>query len=198
MAVRKGKRNKFSFVWTKELIFLILGIIAMIVAVIIMIQPSAKEKFYDTWSAKLSDSDTALATDHIYSKISLSDLGKKVKNSDEYIYVFYGTEQDSTCVSNIELFNATAQSFKITKIYYLNADFVYDEENKTTRSFQLEIDEKEAKVNSQCDFFNYPSLWVFHNGDLVFTSDKYRDEDDTLQVSWSTVAYSWAYTGYEE
>lgn len=204
MAVRKGKKNKFKFVWTKELIFLIVGILAMLAAVIVLDQPSASSKIYDEWQAYATTDDSGnvtsvISTEHNLSKISLNSLAKKVKNSSDYIYVFYGTPQDSTCVSYISIFDALADDYGIDKIYYLNADFVYDEEDKTDREFENSIDEKEAKLNSNIDFFHYPSLWVFKDGELVFNSETYFDEDTNAlytNFTWKTVGELWANTGY--
>ncbi len=191
MAVRKGKRSKVKFVWTKEFIFLIVGILALVVTAIILVQPSDKDKIYNAFINEVGDSDTALTYDHVYSSISHKKLVKKINssNDDELIFVFYGSSKDKTSVSSIEIINLAAQRYEVDTVYYLSADFMIDEDEPDTLSFRNYVEEREVELK-EVDLDNYPSLWVFKNGELLFTSDKYRDTDTkTIVAGWKAISY---------
>lgn len=226
MAVRKGRKTKFKFIWTKELGFLIGGFLVLIGIVVALTIPTNSEQIYNDYktAAEANTTDTAtvtaLAKEHVFYSVSLNNLASKISNAsdtDEYIYVFYGTDKDSVSVSNINAFNSSiiqyndaielsssTTSKKIERVYYLNADFVYDEEDKEDNEFEAKIAEKESKLPrstigvKEVDFFNYPSLWVFHKGSLVFNSDDYLNDSDALVTSWSFVCNKWIFTGYSQ
>lgn len=225
MAVRKGKKAKFKFVWTKELIFLIIGILTLVGLAVGLSIPTNQEKIYTAYSAAAAANSTEEATvtplveEHYFYGVSLDKLVKVISdaNEDEYVFVYYGTDKDANCVSNINAFNTAVDNYneaiekssdskgaKIDRVYYLNADFVYDEEDKEDNAFETEIDTKEAKLPrsnasvNEVDFFNYPSLWVFCNDELVFNSDDYKNDSGELVTSWQYVTNKWIFAGYSE
>ena len=71
----KSKRNKIKFKWTKELIFLLVGIVVLIVAAVIINLPTSAsvtlEKYNTAISTYNSENSTSYNTLSIYLWVSL-------------------------------------------------------------------------------------------------------------------------------
>lgn len=183
------KRNKTKFKWTVPFSILAVFILALIVSAIVLAQPSEATKIYNAYQSTATDtSTTVLSQNHVFKKISYNSLVKKIKNTDEVFYVYYGSETCSNCVSNVETFNQAAQSFEIDRVFYLNSSLLskYDLEDDDDLS---EIEALGVKLGG-VDLLNTPSLLVYKNGEVVFDSGIYEiDDTEEMSLSWKAIAY---------
>lgn len=188
MAVRNGKKIKFKFKWTKELVFLLIGLGAMIVATVLLALPSDAEKIYD----KYTEAGASLESEHVFKSISYKKLTKKISSqvgSEGTFFVFYGATSCTNCVSEIQTINAAANKFEIEEVFYLDATFIDGVEDKEDAGFLAEVDTKEVALGG-VDLLSYPALWVYKNGELVFTSDSWKasDSSTTIEGTWKLLA----------
>lgn len=164
MAVRSVRRTKFKFKWTKELVFLICGLLVMIAATVILALPTKQDKFLNKWSG------TSLTKETVITEIKEDKLLEEIKNN-EYVFVFYGAPADSTSITNIDIVEAQAQTFEITNVYWLDGTDIYetDEETKATRDFKTALSAREEKLQD-VDLLTMGSFWVYENGVLIVDS----------------------------
>ncbi len=181
-------RNKTKFTLTKQFIFLVIFIIALVGSSIYFSLPNGSDKIYKSYAEVATETDVTLSKEHVFVGTTLNGLERKINNNkDEYLYVYYGMPSCSNCVANIETFNQAAKYFDVEKVYYLNATFIekYDAENEDDAA---KVDAMEAKVGF--DLFDYPTLVVYKNGKVVFDSSTYKDEStQSMTVSWKNIAY---------
>ena len=193
----KSRRKNQKFHWTKELIFLIAGIVVLIVVAIIVNLPTAQNKL-------LSELNTAITTYNSNNSTSYSTLSeaKKKKNSG-YTYVLYGSLDNGTTLENLSSIAAKVyDNDYVSTVYFMKADFVIAaNEDKDSYSESYEYHEKievmESKINDNVadsgeaglktsydlDLETYPALLVFKNDQLIFNSQAYQQ--DSTQYSWS-------------
>ncbi len=184
----KSKNTKTKFNWTKELIFLIIGLVAMIIVTIVLALPSDTKKIYD----KYTEAGASLDSDHVYSTINYKKLKKNIASQGEndVLYVFYGSTSCSNCVSAIQTINTAAKSFEIDKVYYFDATFIDSVEDKENAEFLANVDKKEVELGG-VDLLSYPAIWVYKGGKLAFTTDSYKatDSSTTIEGTWKLAAY---------
>ena len=188
MAIRSGKRIKFKFVWTKELIFLISGLVVLILATVIMALPNDQKNIYDDYTL----AGASLNSDHVFETIKYKKLAKEIAKQDEddIMYVYYGSLACTNCVSNIGTIDNAAQAFDIETVYYLDAVFVDEAEDLDDAEFLADIDAMEVKLGG-VDLLSYPALWVFKGGELVYTTDEWKlsDSSTTIEGTWKLASY---------
>ncbi len=158
------RKTKFKFKWTKELVFLICGLLVMIIATIILALPTKQERFLNKWSG------TSLTKETVITEIKEEKLLDEI-NKNEFVFVFYGAPADSTSVTNIDIVEAQAQIFDIDKVYWLDGTEIYetDDETKSTRDFKTAINAREEKLQD-VDLLTMGSFWVYQNGKLIVDS----------------------------
>ncbi len=177
MAVRSVRREKFKFKWTKELVFLIVGLLAVIITTIVLALPNKEDKFLDRWSA------AQLPRDGKISEISESALLDKLGNG-SYVFVFYGTPDDETSVTNIKTVETAAENFEVDNVYWLDATEVFKttDEIKGTQDFKNKIDAREEALGG-VDLLKYGTFWVYDKeGKLVLDSTTFDNGETFVQI----------------
>ena len=196
----KYKKNKVKFKWTKELLVLILGLLAIIGATIALSLPTNNEKITteindaiiaansQSSSDGSSTSYSSIPTDNVYESISHKKLLKKIAK-EEYVYVLYGSKNSSIILENASKINTIAVSEEIDTIYVYSSLWVEEAEDTNAEAFKSEkkVIEDDLNANKNVDVeafsvLNYPALLVFHNGSLIFNSQEYDDKD---YVTWN-------------
>ena len=184
----KGRRQKVKFQWTKELGFLIGALVAIIAATIILSIPTKDEKL----AAKYNEAITALnaanntsnytidTKDHVFEEIDFEDIAKlqkKLEVKDEYVFVVYGSENDSALLEQLFTINSKAKDVELETIYIYSSTWVHEQEDLQAVAEELEAKEV-ALFGSDVKEFSFeegPTLLVFYNGEVVFNSQDAKD-----------------------
>lgn len=181
---RVGKRSKTKFVLCKELIILVVVLIAMLVTTICLSIPSAKAKELEEFNTAITNYNTTNSTnygllddEHVFEKIEFEDLEKKINESgDSAVYVLYGSLENGTLLSYLSTINTEAKNREVDKVYLYSSEKVEHQEDKEDEEFLagIENDEKIFKANDEyeVDLLVVPALYVYKNGELVFSSIK--------------------------
>jgi len=195
----KYKKNKVKFKWTKELVFLILGLLTIIGVTIYLSIPNNNEKITaeindaielansqassDSTDGSSTTTYSPLPNDNVFKTIKHDDLISEISNT-EYVYVLYGSTNNSTLLSNISTINTTAVAEEIETVYIYSSLWVEETEDLEAEEFKLEKKAIEHEINANKDkdveeftVLSYPALLVFHNGALVFNSQQYEGLD---------------------
>jgi hypothetical protein len=215
MARAKGKknyRNRVQFKWTKELIFLLVGLAVCIGLVIFCLIPTRATTFYNTWYS----SDNSLQKDNVFEEISYDSLKNKVEKG-ELVYVFYGTEKDSTSVTNIGVLDHYTNKFKksnddkhydVDKIYVYNAKEAYnlnsEDENavealnkkKDWFNTKLAKDESTDLNIDEISLQTYSQLWIFKDGKMVYSSQTILNNEQASDQSANFTLAAFRFLSY--
>ena len=134
----KRRKNSTKFKWTKELIILIVALIAIITTTIILSVPSEKEKYTDEINTAItianasnSQSGTSYNTipaDNVFAEISHKNLVNKI-NKDEYVYVLYGSLNNNTLLENLYAINLMCTNEEIKSVYIFSSLWVEETED---------------------------------------------------------------------
>lgn len=198
----KNRRNKVKFKWTKELVFLILGLVTLITVTIILCIPTASHKtttaFNEAiYAANLANSESENSTgttynllpdENVYVELEFDKLSKKI-GKEEYTYVLYGSTNSPIILQYLSTINTTATDLEIEKVYFLSSKFVEEAEDTLAEEFKSEQNKIEEKFNAEKDadvsefsVLTYPALLVFNNNKLVFNSQGYEDDYATWEM----------------
>jgi len=194
------RRNKTKFKWTKELIFFLIGIVVVIGIMIYCLIPTSERSFYTKWN----NGSNNIQLDNQFKEISYDGLKKKIENK-ELVYVYYALDTEDESKTNLGILDHYTNTHKGTNEnthYNVGTVYVYD----ATEAANLDSDNSEqvAKLDQKEDYFNsiknasikkdidlekYSQLWVFENGQLVFSSqDIIADSQATSQGANFTLA----------
>lgn len=194
---RSIRRNKTKFILRKELVILVLALVAMIVTTICLSIPSAKEKRLEEFNNAITAYNTANSTsystlteDSVIYKASLNKIDSEIKaglngttEEPKYVYVLYGTLSNATICQYLSSIDNEAQQRDVKNVYLYSSEKVDNQEDKDDVEFLAELENDEKIFNSkvlegveEVDLLNTPALYVFKNGQLVFNS--YTLEDD--------------------
>lgn len=202
---KKNAKNKFKFKLTKELIFLILGLVAIIVATIVLAIPSKASKetaryndAIEAYNTNNSTSYTELTEDNHYVYVgdsdvsnvedvaSIDDMISKIA-SEGFTYIFYGSLSDSTTLEYLATIDSVADDKEVGTVYFFEANwYMYASENDEddTESFEKLLESNNEKFNTgkeiegEFSLDSYPALLVFKDKKLVFCSQDYEDSDE--------------------
>ncbi len=206
----KSKRNKVKFKWTKELIFLIVGIVVLIVAAVIINLPTSAsvtlEKYNSaitTYNSTNSTEYSVLPTNHVFKETSIESLDG-TKQSSDYTYVFYGSLTNATYLENLSKVNALATEYDINTVYLWFASYVEDtdSETKATATYKKQVNAYNDIINENInslvadsnglftsqdnfDLEIYPTLLVFKSDALVYNSQTYSESNNASEYTWS-------------
>jgi len=199
----KSRRNKATFKWSKELIFLISFIVVLVAVTIILAIPSKAKRTLDkyndaitTYNSANQTSYTQLVSDNVFDEITggydeqVNNLVRIAKEN-KYTYVFYGTLTDGAFLEQLSSINTVAKDYEIKKVYLFLANYVSDAEKKSetsTSTFNEKIEDYNTKINeaknSDCEKFDmasHPALLVFEDGKLLFNTQV----DSDSSYTWS-------------
>ena len=197
----KSKRNKAQFKWTKELIFLIVFIVAIIAITVVLAIPSGAKRNLNKYNEAItayntenSTSYTALTADNVFEEIG-GGYDKQVSNvmdlakENEYTYVFYGKLTDGVFLEQLSNINTVAKDYEVKKVYLFIANYVADAEANSetaTSTYNNQIKEYNkiinADKNADCkefDMASTPALLVFKDGKLFFNTQSDTDSSFT-------------------
>ena len=195
----KRRKNSTKFKWTKELFFLIIALVAIITTTVVLSIPSAKEKYTAEINEAItlansanSESGTSYNTipaDNVFVEVNHKKLVDKIKN-EEYVYVLYGSLNNSTLLGNLYGINLLCTDEEIKNVYIYSSLWVEETDDYETETFKEKQNSIEADINANKDkdvkefsVLTYPAILVFNNGKLIFNSQGYEDIKD--QVNWS-------------
>ena len=200
---RYGKRNETKFKFTKELGFLIGGIVAIIVATILLSIHNKTdrqiEKYNEAITAFNSEKSTSYATitteDVVYVDAEYEEMAEILKGEGT-VYVLYGTLNLDTICSNFVSINDEADRREIETIYFLSSEyvdtFVDDEEDDTDEDiFEATVEGYEKDIFNanvlegvdEVDLMASGALLVYKDGQLVFNSTSYTDYNWTQIIN---------------
>ena len=203
----KSRRNRVKFKFTKELLFLILFLVVIIVAAVGLSVPSKSsrqlESLNDAITEYNSDNSTSYYTldkDHHFSVIGggISKKVNKVKKlaaREKYTYVFYGSLNNSTFLEQLYYINQACddEKYDISKVYLFYDDFIEEAKKNgddDTKEFKDKINGYEEKINAKVnddskDFdmtvTDTPTLLVFYKGELLFNTQ----QDESSKYNWT-------------
>lgn len=172
MAVRSLRKTKYRFKWTKELTFLIIGLLVIIAVTIILALPSKVERLINKWP------DASLGTETVYEEISESNLVDLI-NSGDYVFVFYGSPSDSNATTDLTLIETYASNFDVDTVYWLDSTDIINtsDETKSTREFKDDLAAREEALKG-VDLLETLSFWAFNDGKLVKDYATYVDSSE--------------------
>jgi hypothetical protein len=194
----KSRRNKVKFKWTKELIFLIVFVVA-IGAVSLTLGLVKKFSGRDIKAVNeaiaqfnSSESQTVYTIDtykNVFKPISYNGLVSQ-KASSDYKYVWYGTLTSADYLRYLYQINEYAEQYEVSTVYLYYADYVQDAINNdthNTESYKTTLKTMEDKLNAgrteaePIDLEKYAALFVFKDGKLVYNSQIANESD---QYNW--------------
>ena len=191
----KNRRNNVKFHWTKELIILIVSIVAILTATIVLALPSAEETLTNEINSQITSYNSAnstkystLANDNVFKKFDSYDSLKNVKNESGYVYVFYGVYSNATYLEQLSNINTAAKNNDVEKVYLYIATEVENTEDKNATSFKKKMEARKDEMSgnkesnvADLDLTVYPALFVFQDGKLVFNTQT----DESSELNWN-------------
>lgn len=209
MARAKGKRrNKVTFKWTKELIFFLIGIVVVLGIMIFCLIPTKERSFYNKWYT----SSNSLQLDNQFEEIKYDSLKKKIDNK-ELVYVFYGLDTDDTSKTNIGILDYYTNKNKSSNSdthFDVGTIYVYDateaaELDKDNDKKVAKFEEKEEYLNSikssnikeDISLESYSQLWIFENGELVFSSADIKSDSQASAQGADFTLYTFKFLGFK-
>ncbi len=199
----KSRRNKVTFKWTKELIFLIVFLVGMITLTVVLAIPSNAKRNLTKYNEAITQYNTdnstsysTIAADNVFEEIS-GGYDKQVSNTmkyakeEEYTYVFYGALKDGVFLEQLSQVNTYAKNYEVKKVYVFLANYVTDSETEgttTTSTYDNQIKEYNKILNEgraadckEFDMSSYPAFLVYKNGGLIFNTQV----DEKSEYTWS-------------
>ena len=201
---RAGRRTKTKFVIRKELIILVLIIVAMIVTTICLSIPSAAEKRLEEFNTAITEYNTANSTsystlgeDSVIRKASLKKVEQVIEDSKgtesepKYAYIIYGSLTDAKICQYLSAIDTEAQNRDVKTVYIYFSDKVDRQEDKEDTDFLNDLEQDEKIFNSdilegieEVDLLKTPALYVYKNGELVFNSVTIEEDGS---YSWDLI-----------
>ncbi|MBQ9449320.1 MAG: hypothetical protein IJU60_05545 [Acholeplasmatales bacterium] len=193
----KNRKRKNKFVWTKELIFLIAGLLILIAIAVVINLPTSAEKSLSryntaitTYNTDNSTSYTTLPKDHVFKEIDYNGLlNEKTKN--EYVYVFYGSLTSGTYLEQLSNINTKAKDCEVKTVYLMFADWYENATDKESLSFITELEDREEKLSSgrtehdKVSLAAHPALLVFKDNKLVYNTQTYQNATSGDDYNWN-------------
>ena len=189
---RTGRRTKTKFVIRKELIILVLVIVAMIVTTICLSIPSAAEKRLEEFNTAITEYNTANSTS--YSTLGEDSVIRKAslkKGEPKYAYIIYGSLTDAKICQYLSAIDTEAKNRDVKTVYIYFSDKVDRQEDKEDTDFLNDLEQDEKIFNSdilegieEVDLLKTPALYVYKNGELVFNSVTIEEDGS---YSWDLI-----------
>ncbi|MDE6407157.1 MAG: hypothetical protein K2K48_00710 [Anaeroplasmataceae bacterium] len=194
---RSVRRNKTQFVLRKELIILVLILVAMIVTTVCLSIPSAGEKRLEefntaitTYNSTNNTSFTTLDEDSVIRKASIKKVSSEIKSdakgteeNPRYTYVLYGSLSDSIILQYLSAIDTEAQRREVKVVYLYSSEKVDKQEDKDDVEFLADLEKDEDVFNAdvlegvdEVDLLKTPAFYVYRNGELVFNSTTLEED----------------------
>ncbi|MDE5547043.1 MAG: hypothetical protein K2I88_06220 [Anaeroplasmataceae bacterium] len=205
---RSVRRNKTQFVLRKELIILVLILVAMVITTVCLSIPSASEKRLEEFNSAITEYNTANSTsfntldeDSVIRKASLKKLSSEIKSdakgteeNPRYTYVLYGSLSDSTILQYLSVIDTEAQHREVKVVYLYLSEKVDKQEDKEDVEFLADLEKDEDVFNAdvlegidEVDLLKTPALYVYRNGELVFNSTTIEDDGSYSSNGWELI-----------
>lgn len=194
---RSVRKNKTKFIIRKELIILILVLVAMIVTTVCLSIPSAAEKRLEEFNTAITEynslNSTSYATlteDHVIRKASLKKISSEIsadangmEENPKYTYVLYGSLSNSVILQYLSVIDTEAQRREVKVVYLYSSEKVDKQEDKDDVEFLADLEKDEDVFNAdvlegvdEVDLLKAPALYVYRNSELVFNSTTLEDD----------------------
>ncbi len=191
----KNRRNNVKFHWTKELIILIVSLVAILTATIVLALPSSSEKLTSEINSQITSYNSSnstkystLSNDNVFKLFDTYDGLKNAKNESGYVYIFYGVYSNATFLEQLSNINTVAKNNDVEKVYLYLATEVDNTDDKNATSFKKDMEARKNEMSgnkdsdvADLDLTVYPALFVFHDGKLVFNTQT----DESSELSWT-------------
>lgn len=191
----KRKKQKAKFKLRMELVAILVIVVAMITTSVVLRLPNAATKLANSYT----EVGSTLGSDHLYLEVSFDELYEEM-NKEGYTFVYFGSPECATCVTEVTTINSRAAYWDVEQVLYVDAtDYMIDEEAEDyeeDKELTQEIKNIESKLNgnvsngiSDISLEYIPAIWVFNDGELVFNSSDYlNEEEDGMILNWSAIA----------
>lgn len=154
-----NKYRKIQFRFTKELIIMVCVLVALIVATIILQQPTKKEKFVSKWQ----EAGSSIQENTLFKEETFKQLDKQLENNEKVVVLFV-TPEDKNSVSLFDEVLNNAAVYDVEVVYIIDcADYLGDRKTDSKLDESLKALENTYKVSLE----EAPALWLFNNGSLV-------------------------------
>ena len=191
----KSRKNNVKFKWTKELIALIVALVAVITATIIMSIPDPKLEDTNAYNEAIQAYNTANSTsysylpnENVFTNVEYDEL-KDVLSKDGKVYVLYGSINSPIFLQYLSYINSVATEEDVEEVYILSSLWYEEAEDVEAEEFKSELKTKQEFLNngkladvSKFEFAEYPALLVFENGNLTFNSQTYSEN---TEATWN-------------
>lgn len=187
---KTGRRSTTKFILRKELIILVLVLVAMLITTICLSIPYGNEKNLEELNAAITEynstsgtSYTLLGEDTVIRKTEMKKVGDHIAESKgteadpKYTYILYGSLSDSTILQYLSKIDSEAQQREVKVVYLVSSEKVDTQEDKDDADFLAELEKDEKVFNAdvlegieEVDLLETPALYVYKNGELVFNS----------------------------
>lgn len=188
---RVGRRNKSKFVLCKELIILVVVLVAMIITTVCLSLPSSSEKELAKFNDLITEYNTANGTSyatleegHVFRMANLDDVANAINDSKgteedpKYTYILYGSLSNGTVIQYLSKINDEAKNREVSTVLLYSSSKVDDQEDKDDEEFLSSLHKDEEVFNKdvldgidEVDLLNVPALLVYKNGELIFNSE---------------------------
>ena len=201
---KTGRRNKTKFVLHKELIILVVILIAMIVTTICLTIPSGQEKQLEEFNNAItaynnanSTQYTLLTEENVIKKAELKNISSIIEDSKgseeepKYSYIVYGSFQHAEIAQYISFIDQEARRREVEVVYLYSSEKVDQQEDKEDEEFVADIENDEKLFNAdvlegvdEVDLLDAPAVFVYKNGELVFNSTTIEEDGS---YSWELI-----------
>ena len=168
MAIKKYSKVKFTL--RKELVIILSVILLMVVATILLLQPTKEQKFVAEWST----AGSTIVENTIYEKVDFDDLDEKIAG-EEVTFVLFAHSANAEAVKVFDIVLNLASTLDIEKVYLVDSAFAEGDREEDTE-LDAKLAEIEAKFvgadDSKISLSEIPNLWAFQSGKLVAELDQ--------------------------
>lgn len=175
MAIKKYSKVKFTL--RKELVFILVAIVGLLVATILLNRPTKEEKVNEYWT---------LTEGHPFEVIELEDLASELSNKKEgeYTFVYFGTPEDAETASYLQTVMSIAELVDVTHIYLVDSEFVVGKDRENDKEFDDELlaleglfEYKEKDEDGETQTIKLDSVnnfWLFDGNKVLKSATDYK------------------------
>ena len=154
----KNRKNRVKFKLTKELIFLVLGLIAIAVTTIVLSQESASEKKIKSINTAIIDYNLAngssyntITGEDVFDIIEYDEL-KSTISKKGYVYIYYGSLEKAAYLENLASINTAALAAEVKTVYLYYSSWVDGQEDLDAPEFKEEASKREEIFNNMSSY----------------------------------------------
>lgn len=157
------KYSKVKFTLRKELIIILAVVLVMVLATILLLQPTKDQKFVSKWSG----AGSSIVENQLYEEIEFDELDEVIAG-EGITYVLFAHASDENSVKAFDLVINLATGLDVEKVYIIDSEFaVGDREEDADLDAELKVIEEKYGIT-----LDTPDLWAFENGSVVAELDQ--------------------------